>query len=1268
MIFGGELMLPVYNNRIVSFCVAVIMLLSTVVIASASDGGADMSSVMYSNENTYTNTESFSSSDTQAVTDSNRELVSMRTLTTKFFDNGDGTINARIWVNPIHFENENGELVDFKTALTPLKTQGEEGDEYDVGTLQNTLQARFNLEYNAGTKAPVKYSSRDNFHLSWQPGSEQLVDITTMEIVGEQKLSTNPVFGEILQDTSPNMIEYFETYPGITEIYTVSTGKIKHDYIVQQREVLENFISSTGIDSQVDRGSSGEIYLAFSGILSFSKGLVPYIDGEVLSLTEMPFITNSDIAFKSKSTGEIKHYLPSPYAYEQNNLMNSENSVYVIQQSNSDYEISLSVLTPLTWLLSSERAYPIVIDPVDDIYEINPGPSDGRDTFLSDGGNSEYNVGADETLWVGLESSSQWVKARPIIQFDISSIPKAKEIIAAKLKLYLYGSNNNDQSTLTVNAYPVTRDWVEGTGKTTGISRDGACWLYYDGNSNRWSSQGGDSDSSPTSSADISNFDTQYSWNFYDIFEGWYDGSRTNYGFLMKGMSGSDDIKYVYSSDHHTTSERPILEITILTQRPPRIVKDAISYVKIKEDSDPVYVDLNRIFEDPNNDPMEFSIWLNGWSTGPFENENLTVAIEDNNTLMITPRENQYGHDAVWLNANDTLSQVQFRLAIEVEDENDPPKLRPIPDKKGVQGAWLNFTFRATDVDLGSEEKMTFGANVTEQGLPGFTKMTVGPNPSDPTKADVAFLPQNHHVGEFYITFWAMDAHYGRGNASVKFSIKNRNDPPVISAVQVTGRNPQTVGKYSLITLTVNQDNWLNFTLIVDDPDMKTANGEILEFWTNATDEKFKLDSKTGNVSYLPDEDDIGNFYARTYVRDYEGAEDFLDIIIIVKNTQDPAEIIGIMVNNTIIKSVNGKVELKGEFGALQDQYLNFTVIADDSDLKVDFKEFLKFSSNRSLDFNFVLDGRSGEVQLLPGQDNVGLYYVRISVLDTSKDEAIDDEIEIIINVEDVNDPPPIPDLSIAPMGEKSLSIKAMVTTFPIIDPDGDFLSCIWDFGDGTEPEEKVKNDEKWAAEHIYLEPGRYDVKLTLSDGRGGTSTQMKSIIVGDLKDKKPDEEKPTGLGLQSKEEESDSNISLVLMVLSMVIIVILIAFFIYIRTGKKGLGDDEEEEESLEAELFIPELGLVGPGMMQQGGMQMGMGPMYNQSMGYPMYPGTPGLPPSGSVSPGGTPVPPTSGPQMMLPPAQNFNICPQCNQPGLQPLTPDWSSFSCTICGYRV
>jgi PKD domain len=56
-------------------------------------------------------------------------------------------------------------------------------------------------------------------------------------------------------------------------------------------------------------------------------------------------------------------------------------------------------------------------------------------------------------------------------------------------------------------------------------------------------------------------------------------------------------------------------------------------------------------------------------------------------------------------------------------------------------------------------------------------------------------------------------------------------------------------------------------------------------------------------------------------------------------------------------------------------------------------------------------------------------------------------------------------------------------------DPDGDALTLSWDFGDG------VRGGGSSIA-HVFAKAGSFNVKLTASDGKGGISSEQKSIVI----------------------------------------------------------------------------------------------------------------------------------------------------------------------------
>lgn len=74
-------------------------------------------------------------------------------------------------------------------------------------------------------------------------------------------------------------------------------------------------------------------------------------------------------------------------------------------------------------------------------------------------------------------------------------------------------------------------------------------------------------------------------------------------------------------------------------------------------------------------------------------------------------------------------------------------------------------------------------------------------------------------------------------------------------------------------------------------------------------------------------------------------------------------------------------------------------------------------------------------------------------------------------------------------MGTAPLSVQLSANA---VDPDGDVLSYTWDFGDG------VQAGNVPTTTHVYDQTGVFTATVAVSDGRGGTATAWRTIVVDD--------------------------------------------------------------------------------------------------------------------------------------------------------------------------
>lgn len=194
------------------------------------------------------------------------------------------------------------------------------------------------------------------------------------------------------------------------------------------------------------------------------------------------------------------------------------------------------------------------------IYKIFPE----KDTFISYYRPTQ-NFGRDEVLEISNETELTSLHAdrtRALIQFPTSQISdvisnKVTGSFVSYLKLFL--ANAYIPSDFTIMAYPISRSWEMGLGRSGDdpITTLGCTWNSA-AQSSSWITAGGDYLSNIPSSQSFNYItDKDINMNVSNMVLGWNSGSFSNYGILLKQSSsieGSDEpsITKFFSMDTHT--------------------------------------------------------------------------------------------------------------------------------------------------------------------------------------------------------------------------------------------------------------------------------------------------------------------------------------------------------------------------------------------------------------------------------------------------------------------------------------------------------------------------------------------------------------------------------------------------------------------------------------------------------------------------------------------------------------------------------------------
>ncbi len=395
-------------------------------------------------------------------------------------------------------------------------------------------------------------------------------------------------------------------------------------------------------------------------------------------------------------------------------------------------------------------------------------------------------------------------------------------------------------------------------------------------------------------------------------------------------------------------------------------------------------IDLETFFEDERDDGnLRFKIVYE-------ENASILDASIDGKFLDVEQKlENWFGTLKFQVKAIDKgldgliggdedLEGVSNIFNIKINPILDAPRIVKIGPKDVIDGeiveltgrdaayedSWFNFSIVATDgdIEMGASDSLTFESNSSLIKLEA--------DKENPLIVHASLLPENRDVGIMYLqlTVWDSSGVVADDSVDVVLEIKNTNDNPSIDTVIRFGTTYKIYdNQLELSSLSAAfEDNWFNLTVIASDPDIEIGEDDELMFKTNVTLSNFNIDKSTGEVSFLPSQTDVGMLYTQIFVKDSYGQDndDFLEMKIEVKNTNDPPEI------KEIDVETGRSVFFEGE-------YINITAICVDPDLKYNPKEMLtyKWISN--------LAGDLGENQTLSTNSlSVGAHNITLTVTD----------------------------------------------------------------------------------------------------------------------------------------------------------------------------------------------------------------------------------------------------------------------------------------------
>ncbi|MGA1849010.1 MAG: hypothetical protein ACMUHB_06685, partial [Thermoplasmatota archaeon] len=402
----------------------------------------------------------------------------------------------------------------------------------------------------------------------------------------------------------------------------------------------------------------------------------------------------------------------------------------------------------------------------------------------------------------------------------------------------------------------------------------------------------------------------------------------------------------------------------------------------VDEDSGPSYglIDLESHFSDDNDDgrlsfeivhqedPSKMRCEVNGSRLDLFLIEpdwfgSLDLQVKAVDRGVIGPS----GYE-------DVMETLSNPFQVEVRPVNDAPSIMRIGDRdvsdldevvlEGPDSAVEDMRFSLVvdiedvDIETGAGDIIGYQVNVSH-----VTVSTI-----DRHSAELTFTPDNEQVGWVHWNLTITDGKGGEDRKNIRVMVKNVNDDPEFVSYTIRGEEVPITEREIILdgNRAAREDEWYNFTVRAFDPDHLIGIEDPLLYHLSSLNEWITVDQITGEVSFLPGQEDVGTVEFNLSVMDWTGTEpdDILNFRLQVINTNDPP-----MIQDVV--STSGRFQYEqGEVGMI-------SVSAMDPDLGVDPLEELRISWSSDID-GAIGTGPALNVSLL----SVGSHNITVRVED----------------------------------------------------------------------------------------------------------------------------------------------------------------------------------------------------------------------------------------------------------------------------------------------
>lgn len=305
--------------------------------------------------------------------DKGNEVIAKRDLFAKHFLNEDGSYSAAIASGPIHYQKD-GLFSNIDNTIHPFSSTI-----YTYANKENLMESYFGATAHKGIKNKTKEGEVSEFlntTMYWEVAGLK---------VNEQQSVNVPV------TTVNNKAYYNNIYGAINAEFVVLNGKRKLNYIIPSADALTDIPTNA-------------TYLVFT-----EKVILP---------ANWSYANTEEGVVVSNEKQERIYLYSNPYSFDGNGKkLRSNNTVMTVETQ--DNILTIATKVKASWLLSTNRVFPVTVDPTVTVYPDMANYNTGS-VYSSD----YYKLTADIAFGRDVDNEGVQDFLRGWAKFNTTSVPE----------------------------------------------------------------------------------------------------------------------------------------------------------------------------------------------------------------------------------------------------------------------------------------------------------------------------------------------------------------------------------------------------------------------------------------------------------------------------------------------------------------------------------------------------------------------------------------------------------------------------------------------------------------------------------------------------------------------------------------------------------------------------------------------------------------------------------------------------------------------------